>query len=263
MSVDNRIDADAPTQEWDVDRYQGQHSFVWKLGSSLLELIQVSDGQRILDVGCGSGELTQALSHLAKNLVVTGMDADPDMVAKARQQFPSCDFFQGDMRNFEVPEPVDVLFSNAALHWIPAKDAGRAVACMAKALRPGGQLVVEFGGKGNVERVVQSTLQVLQLPASTTPWNFPSISEYTTLLEENGMEVSAATLFDRPVVLKDGEAGLSNWLRMFGSTFFKGQSDEEIDSILVQINDLLRSELFNGTDWTVDYRRIRIVAKKL
>ena len=96
------------------------------------------------------------------------------MIAKAQQQFPHLQFIQTDVCEFDLEEPVDVIFSNAALHWVGNENnaAERAVVCMARALKPGGRFVVEFGGKGNVKtggaskyckhRTVRGTFQALQ-----------------------------------------------------------------------------------------------------
>jgi trans-aconitate 2-methyltransferase len=81
------------------------------------------------------------------------LDADPSMIAKAQQQFPHLQFIQSDVCEFDLEEPVDVIFNNAALHWVGNENnaAERAVVCMARALKPGGRFVVEFGAKGNVK----------------------------------------------------------------------------------------------------------------
>jgi SAM-dependent methyltransferase len=160
-----------------------------------------------------------------------GMDADPAMVTQARKQFPEQTFIQKDVRNFELDEPVDVVFSNAALHWIPPCDVDRAVASMAAALKPGGRFIVEFGGKDNVELIVRATLQVLDLPESASPWYFPSIANFTSILERHDMGVTTALLFDRPTPLEEGEDGLSNWLRMFGNKFFQDLSRDEVERV--------------------------------
>jgi SAM-dependent methyltransferase len=152
-----------------------------------------------------------------------------------------------------------VVFSNAALHWIPPNDVDRAVASMAAALKPSGRFIVEFGGKDNVKSIVRATLQVLDLQKSASPWYFPSIANFTSILERHDIEVTTALLFDRPVVLEDG---LSNWLRMFGNKFFKDLSQDEVERVLVQIHDKLRPFLFDGEQWTADCRRIRVVGRK-
>ena len=224
----------------------------------------------ILDIGCGSGELTRQLASMENVESVLGMDLDPSMIDKAASQAQNenrsskASFQIGDIRSFRPPKPFDVVFSNAALHWIPPKDMERAVQSIAASLQPGGQLVLEMGGKGNVAALVDATLQIV--PNAKCPWCFPSVGEMSSLLEKYGVEVLSAELFDRPTKLEDGARGATNWLRMFGAAFFEGlSSDEEIETALTRINKVLLSthpELFDGECWTADYRRLRIVARK-
>ena len=190
-----------------------------------------------------------------------GLDADPNMIARAREQFPELTFLVADVRAFDLVDgPVDAIFSNAALHWV--KDANQAVAAMSRALKPGGRFVVEFGGKGNVQRIVQATLETLGRRETDNPWFYPSIAEYATLLENNGIEVISAALFDRPTILKEGDEGMKNWLRMFGGLLFQDLPETEVENVLQKVDEKLRLELWDGQKWTADYRRIRIVGKK-
>ena len=225
-------------------------------------------GERILDIGCGTGELTYALAQRAGHGgSVTGLDADAHMIQQAQTQYPQLHFVQDHVENFvwKDKERVDLLFSNAALHWV--HDAEAAVQCMARALKPGGRFVVEFGGQGNVEQIVQACQEVLQETkgmACSNPWYFPSIAQYTSLLERHGIQVTRAELYDRPTALDQGEDGMSNWIRMFGSKFLETmESEEEIASFLRHVSDRLRSKLYNGKNWTADYRRIRVIGRKV
>jgi len=231
----------------------------------LIDVAEPVPGELILDVGCGSGELTAALAERATpGGTVWGMDADPAMIGRAQAQFPhvaGLQFVQADARSLPVEEPVDLLFSNAALHWIPSVDAERAVAAMSQALRVGGRFVVEFGGKGNVQRIVQACETVTGISADF--WYYPSIADYSTLLQKHNIEVTSAVLYDRPTPL-EGDEGMKNWVRMFGNKFLERyQTPEQVEEALQKIDDLLRPDMFDGTKWTADYRRIRIVGKKL
>ena len=95
------------------------------------------------------------------------------------------------------------------------------------------------------------------------PWYYPSVSEYSTLLEKNGLEVRFITLFDRPTPLADGESGLRNWVTMFGSDYYAKLAPESRESFFRRIEELLRPALFRDGQWSADYRRLRLAATKM
>jgi SAM-dependent methyltransferase len=136
-----------------------------------------------------------------------------------------------------------------------------------KLLRPGGRLVAEFGGKGNTNELMKAldrAWRKLDLPGpSPNPWYYPSVAEYAGLLERNGFEVTYAILFDRPTPLDDGERGLRNWLEMFGASFTEGLPDTKRGRLKEEIEEQLRPIIFRDGHWVMDYRRLRIVAKRL
>ena len=244
-------------QIWDTKRYQTQHSFVWQYGAAVINLLNPQPGEHILDLGCGTGELTHALAETGA--IVSGIDADAAMIAKAQQQYPQLTFSVADARDFKVEQAVDGIFSNAALHWV--KPPEQAVQSVANALRPGGKFVAEFGGKGNVQTIV-GAVETVRQQKNLNPWYFPSVGEYAYLLESYGLEVTVAALIDRPTPLNDGDRGLANWLKMFGSELFKGLSSGDMDAVRQKVEELLRSQLYDGNQWHADYRRLRLVAVK-
>jgi trans-aconitate methyltransferase len=241
---------------WDAARYQDQHSFVWRYGANLLELLNTQPGERILDVGCGTGQLTAEIARAGAQVV--GLDSSADMLAEARRNYPELTFAAGDAASFHFPEPFDAVFSNAVLHWV--KDAEGAVTSIAAALRPGGRFIAEFGGKGNIASV-QAALRAVLGPVADhqSPWYYPSVGQYAPILERHGLEVHSASLFDRPTPLQ-GENGLDSWLRMFTQTYLREFVPERADAIVRQLVEQLRSTLFHDGVWTVDYRRLRVLA---
>ncbi|PSB10994.1 SAM-dependent methyltransferase [filamentous cyanobacterium Phorm 46] len=255
---------------WSTALYEKNHAFVWQYGESLLELLVPKAGEQILDLGCGTGQLTAKIAE--SGAFVHGIDSSLSMISTARANYPQINFAVADARDFQVEVPLDAVFSNAVLHWIKEPEA--AINCVAKALKPGGRFVAEFGGKGNVGAIVRAILSVLseigcKEPQALNPWYFPSIGEYAGLLEKQGFEVGYAVLFvsaalgeDRPTLLEGGSAGMVNWIQMFAGGFLSGLSDDVRSHVIRTVEERLRSVLYCDENWSADYRRIRIVAVK-
>jgi trans-aconitate methyltransferase len=245
---------------WNPSLYQQKHSFVFDFGKDVLGLLEPLSGERILDVGCGTGQLTRVIADSGAKVV--GFDASPSMIESARNNYPNLEFLVADAAAFSFDEPFDAVFSNAALHWVTRAD--EAARCIAAALKNGGRFVAEFGGRGNVESVakaIQQTIKEMFNLEVHHPWFFPSIGEYATLLEKYGLNVSYAALFDRPTRL-EGEDGMRNWIRMFCESMFKELPVELQGEAFERIEAQLRSKLFIEGSWFADYRRLRIVARK-
>ena len=240
---------------WDPQDYQERHAYVFQYGEALLDVLAAQAGERILDLGCGAGQLTAAIARAGA--VAFGIDASPEMIAQARANFPALDFRIGDAAEFSVSEPVDAVFSNAALHWV--KNAGAVAACVSRALKPAGRFVAELGGRGNIQSVVNAIRDVLG-PVEL-PWYFPSIGEYASLLEPHGLEVRRAELFDRPTRV-EGEDGMEHWLAVFGASIVNGLPDVRQREIWSAVAQKLRPQCYRDGAWVLDYRRLRVVALK-
>ena len=243
---------------WDSSLYDDRHSFVWRAGASLVDLLHPQPGERILDLGCGTGHLTAKIAE--SGATVIGLDSSTSMIAQARQNFPGLKFVLADARDFHFDEPFHAVFSNAALHWI--HDAAAVVRCVAAALRPGGRFVLEMGVKGNVGRIRQAMEDVLRDAgrAPACPWFYPSAGEYSMLLEKCGFEVSMAQTFDRWTKLEHPERGLREWIEMFAASYFEGIAPTDKEQLLRKIEDRTRSDLYRDGHWWADYRRLRVEA---
>jgi trans-aconitate methyltransferase len=240
--------------QWNVDLYQNKHSYVWEYGAKILEILAPQPGERILDLGCGTGQLTAQIATTGASVV--GLDSAKTAIAQARNNYPTIEFQLADGIDFSCDVPFDAVFSNAALHWIKPPEA--VINCIWEVLKPGGRLVAEFGGKGNIRQITKALNLALSEP-DYNPWYFPSIAEYSTLLEARGFAVTHARLFARPTQL-EGEAGLANWLEMFSGDRLACQTSKT--EIIKQIESQLRSQLYRDGHWFADYKRIQIVAIK-
>ena len=241
---------------WNAEQYEGRHSYVWQFGGSLLELLQPRAGERILDLGCGTGQLTAEIA--ASGAQVVGLDSSPEMLGQARQNYPHLKFVLADATDFRFDEQFDAVFSNAALHWV--KNAEASVRCIAAALRPGGRFVAEFGGKGNITEILAALRAVFGAAVEEKcPWRFRGIGEYAALLESHGLEVQQASLFDRPTPI-EGERGMEDWIEMFCGSYFKQLSANEAKQKVHELVEYLRPKLYHQAVWTLDYRRLRVVA---
>jgi trans-aconitate methyltransferase len=247
---------------WDAGLYDAKHKFVWEKAKGLVELLAARAGERILDLGCGTGALTAELAASGAELL--GVDRSPAMIAEARKKFPHLRFAVCDARTLQFSNEFDAVFSNAALHWIP--EAERVIHGVARALKPGGRFVAEFGGKGNVRNVVtaiDTAFAELGISANgANPWFYPSIAEYASLLEKRHLEVREAALFERPTKLEDGEPGLEVWLTMFGRTFLDRVPQNKKNEFFQAVECAARPTLWKADHWELDYRRLRIAAQK-
>lgn len=250
--------------DWNTTTYDGSHSFVFEYGEDVVELLEPQEDERILDLGCGTGHLTDRIADSCAEVV--GLDHSEEMIETARSTYPTHRFVHADARDFAFEEAFDVVFSNAALHWIQEQDA--VLRSVADALRPGGRFVAELGGTGNVSAIVDAVLSELASRGydADSPWYFPSVGEYATKLEEHGFEVRHATLFDRPTELDEGTDGLAAWLDMFGDSLLSplsnsnSNSNDERQEVISSVEDRLRDEYFKNDVWVADYRRLRVVA---
>jgi trans-aconitate methyltransferase len=252
-----------PEAKWDAGLYDDKHSFVWKMAEGLLDLLAPRPGERILDIGCGTGHLTAKIA--ATGALMTGVDRSPEMIRHARASYPAIRFEIEDATKISLTETFDAVFSNATLHWI--KQPEKVITEISRLLRPGGRFVAEFGGHGNTAHVVAAAERAwrrLQLPEPMpNPWYYPSLAQYDGLLEKHGLEVTYGLLFPRQTPLEDGEDGLRNWLLMFGGTVFEKLSTEQRDAVIAETAREARADLFRDGQWVLDYRRLRVVAVKV
>lgn len=247
------------SQTWDPDRYARNARFVADLGMPVVELLNPQPGERVLDLGCGDGALTEKLVALGCSVV--GVDASAEQIAAARARGLEAYVMDGQQLTFA--NEFDAVFSNAVLHWM--KRADDVIAGVWRALKSGGRFVAECGGFGNIrkiETVLHTVVERRGIDATAVnPWYYPTPEEYTSRLERSGFRVKSIALIPRPTPLP---GDISGWLETFAESFLSTVSPAERQAVIDEISEMLRPELCDADGrWTADYVRLRFAAEKI
>lgn len=247
---------------WNANLYDQKHDFVSKFGGSLVDILAPKEGERILDVGCGTGDLAHEIS--SHGAIVIGTDASSTMIMAAQQKYPMIDFMTQDAKAMHFTNEFDAVFSNAALHWM--KQQPEVIQNIYYALKPNGRFVAEMGGHGNIASIVGALKQSMLTLNFTYheedfPWYFPTAEEYQKHLENAGFQVETILLYERPTPLQ-GKDGLRNWLEMFSFNILQHYSEDEKEQIYATCEALLKPNYYRNHEWIADYWRLRFVAFK-
>jgi SAM-dependent methyltransferase len=245
---------------WSPADYAANAAFVPALGGPVLELLDPRPGERILDLGCGDGVLTEKI--VAAGATVIGVDASPDMIEAARARGIDARVMDGQALDFEGE--FDAVFSNAALHWMLEPVA--VAKGVYRALRPGGRFVGEMGGKGNIATLragirAELTERGYQLPADD-PQFYASVEEFTRIYDAAGFEDIDARIIPRETDLPNGVAP---WVLTFRAGWLDvaGVPDVEREEIAHAVEQRLEPRLRRADgSWFADYVRLRFTMRK-
>ena len=188
------------TRDWNAASYDAVARPVQALGHTLLDRLELRGDETVLDAGCGSGAVTAALVDRVPGGRVIAIDGAPTMVAEARARLGDrADVRLGDLSGLELEEPVDVVFSSATFHWVP--DHAGLFRRLHAALRPGGRLLAQYGGDGNIACVRAAIARAAAAPEFAPalagwpgPWTFDAPDTATAALELAGFTDIAAGL---------------------------------------------------------------------
>ncbi len=245
-------------QTWNPETYARDAAFVHELAGGVLEWLAAQPGERILDLGCGDGQLTQRIA--AAGASVVGIDASAQMVEAARARGVKAD--KGPAEKLPYPDHTfDAVFSNAVLHWVRGQD--EMLTQVRRVLRPGGRFVAEMGGHGNIAAIRVAFAAVFARHGFASLGDrgnyYPTPEAYSLRLERHGFTVKRILHFPRPTPLNDD--GMTGWL----NTFRRGALDtlpEDLREKTVEETVALLAPALRDHDghWTADYVRLRFIA---
>lgn len=245
-------------QIWNPESYKKSADFVPKLGRPVIELLEPKPGERILDLGCGTGVLTKELADMGCSVV--GTDSSPEMVEAAKEL--GVDARLADAQTLKMDEKFDAVISNAAIHWMP--DHYAVVRRVWNLLKPGGRFAAECGGEGCV-RIIREGMKIALIKRgldykARNPWKYPELGAFSDILENQGFKVKFIARIDRPTPLPHG---LRGWLEVFAASHTQGFTPEEKESFYKEVEDYCRPMLWDkDKGWTGDYVRLRFLAVK-
>ena len=211
-----------PQVRWDPRDYANSSAAQEKWARELISRIKWRGDERVLDVGCGDGRLTADLAKQAPDGQVVGIDASEDMIAHANethtiQAHPNLRFIHMDARAIELAEQFDLVFSNAALHWVD--DHPGFLRGAASVLRSGGRLMVSCGGKGNADDVYAAVRAEMRSPkwrqyfrGLKKPYFFNAPKDYEEWLPDAGFQTTNVRLVEKDSVYESTE-GFEGWFR--------------------------------------------------
>ncbi len=246
-------------REWDAGTYHrvsdSQHSW----GLEVIERLALQGDETVLDAGCGTGRVTEVIVEKLPNGRVIAVDGSEQMVEKARETLgDDVDVFHADLVDLELDEPVDAVFSNAVFHWI--EDHDLLFKRIYAVLRPGGRLIAQCGGRGNVAALVEVIIEVASDPRFASSfeslpsmWNFNGPEETEPRLVAAGFTDAHCWLENKIVAPEDPKAFLRTvTLGPFLDALPAEDRDEFVDRVAERM----------GTPLELEYVRLNIDARK-
>jgi SAM-dependent methyltransferase len=245
-------------QTWDPLGYGKNGKFVHGLASGVLEWLAAKPGERILDLGCGDGQLTHRIG--ANGVTMVGVDTSPEMVAAARSLGIVAMEASAEALPFS-DSAFDAVFSNATLHWVRDHDA--MLDEVRRVLKPGGRFVAEMGGHGNIAAIRVAISSVMARHGYNDREDganyYPTPESYAKRLIEHGFNVQQIAIIQRPTRLP--ESGMKGWLGTFRRGLLDSFPQPLRETVVEEITDLLKPVLCDEEgDWTAYYVRLRFIA---
>lgn len=229
---------------WDSEDYARHSGAQKEWALELLDKLGLRGAEEVLDIGCGDGKVTAELAARLPRGSVLGIDSSADMVERARRTYPpdrhlNLRFRLGNAVELDFEESFDAAFSNATLHWV--RDHPRVLRAVARALRRGGRLLFQMGGRGNGQEILRKLEELSReapwnswLAGIPCPWFFYGPEEYRGWLEQAGLEARRVELIPKQM-RQPGPEGLAGWLRTTWLPYTEAVPPERREELVARI----------------------------
>lgn len=248
-------------RDWDATTYDRVSAPQQRWAAEQLDRLELAGDEVVVDAGCGSGKITLELIRRVPRGTVYAVDAAPSMVRHTQEAVgDGAIALCQDLVELSLPEPVDVVFSNATFHWIGDHDA--LFAALARNMKPGARLLAQCGGKGNIDRfrVLADKVAFEEEPFApyftdwVRPWNYATAEETAQRLERAGFTEVSTWLEDKPTPLEDPRAFVSTVCLV-----------RHLDPLPAELRDRFIDTVLEryGTPVVLDYVRLNMTARAI
>lgn len=252
---------------WNAGDYAAHSRAQLEWAREIIGKLALKGSESVLDIGCGDGKVTTLIGSLLANGHVTGIDSSEAMISQAREtypasRYPQISFALMDAMDIRYEKQFDLVFSNAALHWVP--DHARILHGVARSLKRGGRIFFQMGGKGNARDV----MNIAEIMIHAGPWEeffhdfippytFLSSEEYRVLLEDAGFTAIRAELIPKDMA-QDGKEGLSGWIRTTWLPYTERIPESMRDRFISDMADAYMEEYPPDSEGRVHVKMVRL-----
>jgi 2-isopropylmalate synthase len=243
--------------KWDAKRYEKSANFVSRYGVALIERLDPKHGEKILDLGCGDGSVAKEIEMFGAKVI--GVDLSYSMVERTREK--GIEAYVRSAKEIDFESEFDAVFSNAVLHWV--KEPKIVARKIYEALKPNGRFVAEFGGEGNVSKLLEIITKTAnddsRFEKFVNEWYFPNCQEYGAILKSVGFDIKICQLVPR-----EAEIGhIKEWMELFLNSYLDKLSTQDRELFKERVAQNAKNSLFSKEKgWRADYVRIIVEAYK-
>jgi trans-aconitate 2-methyltransferase len=255
------------TYNWNARDYEKNSQSQQNWARELIKKLSLQGNEDVLDIGCGDGKVTADIATLLPNGSVVGVDSSGSMIELATEKYPghnqsNLSFQVMDVRSMSFENCFDVVFSNAALHWV--KDHQPVLEGIHKSLRPGGRILLQMGGEGNAKGILSVLEELTSLPEWQAYfqnfeflYGFYGTKEYMKLLEKSGFDIKRVELIPKDMI-HDEKSDLDGWIRTTWLPYTERVPSEKRDHFINALSSKYMERIPKNSNEKINVAMVRL-----